>query len=260
MPPDGVSALRVAGYVRYYKAQEQQILLMQDEVNNVRQVVAPSDLRDIQARHTKSGLGNDEWSAFFRDYEGDVGAILSKMLLKAQKSRDAWVGTPPTPNEDAQQPFIAEGAKLEECNLSLLLAEIDRLQQLVSIDKDTAKRFKELSIKITTETELLRASREKLNDHVGASQRLEVLAGERCESYKRVFSALIAEEQVLQELYSPIKQRLESAQGTLNKLSFSIARTVDIEAWAAEGESLLNLSKKGPFRGREACARKCSIL
>ncbi|MCQ9186703.1 hypothetical protein KMT30_48235, partial [Streptomyces sp. IBSBF 2953] len=44
---------KVAGYVRYYKAQEQQILLMQDEVNNVRRVVAPSDLRDIQSRHTK---------------------------------------------------------------------------------------------------------------------------------------------------------------------------------------------------------------
>ena len=172
---------KVAGYVRYYKAQEQQILLMQDEVNNVRRVVAPSDLRDIQARHTKSGLGNDEWNAFFRDYKGDVGAILSKMLLDAQKNRDAWIGIPPTQNEDSQSEYVAEGANLEECSLSLLEAEIDRLQQLVSIDEDTAKRFKELSIKITTETELLRASREKLNDHVGASQRLEVLVGERCE-------------------------------------------------------------------------------
>jgi len=247
---------KVAGYVRYYKAQEQQILLMQDEVNNVRQVVAPNDLRDIQARHTKSGLGNDEWSAFFRDYEGDVGAILSKMLLKAQKNRDAWIGVPPTQNEDPHREYISEGANLEECNLSLLQAEINRLQQLVSIDQDTANRFKELSTKITTETELLRASREKLADHVGASQRLEVLVSERCESYKRVFSALVAEEQVLQELYSPIKQRLDSAQGTLNKLSFSVARTVDIEAWSAEGESLLNLSKKGPFRGRGTLREK----
>ncbi|MCQ9186889.1 hypothetical protein KMT30_49195, partial [Streptomyces sp. IBSBF 2953] len=107
---------------------------------------------------TKSGLGDDEWNAFFRDYKGDVGAILSKMLLEAQKNRDAWIGIPPIQSEDPQSEYVEEDATLEECSLSLLEAEIDRLQQLVSIDQDTANRFKELSTKITTETELLRAS------------------------------------------------------------------------------------------------------
>ena len=67
---------------------------------------------------------------------------------------------------------------------------------------------------------------------------------------KRVFSTIVAEEQVRPELYSPIKKRLDSVQGTLNKLSFSLARTVDIDAWSSQGESLPNLSKKSPFRGR----------
>ncbi|MCI0911809.1 TrlF family AAA-like ATPase [Pseudomonas putida] len=247
---------KISGYVRHYKAQEQQILLMQDEVANIRRVVAPSDLREIQARHSASGLGRDEWSAFFRDYKGDVDAILSGMLLTAQRNRDGWLGTSPAKNEDIQQPYINDGADLEQCTLALLQAEIGRLQQLVSIDQDTAKRFKELSTKISTESELLRASKEKLSDHEGAAERLQSLIGERNDSYKRVFSALVAEECVLQELYSPIKELLENAQGTLNKLSFSVTRTVDIDAWSEEGESLLNLSKKGPFRGRGALREK----
>ncbi|HBQ8682556.1 TPA: AAA family ATPase, partial [Klebsiella pneumoniae] len=139
---------------------------------------------------------------------------------------------------------------LEKITLARLEAEITRLQELVSVDKDTAKRFKEISQKITTETELLRACNEKLADYEGATERLEGLVSDRYEAYKNVFSALIAEEAVLNDLYSPIKARLDSASGTLNKLSFSVARTVDIDAWSDEGESLLNLAKKGPFRGR----------
>lgn len=247
---------KIAGNVRHFKAQEQQILLMQDEVNNIRRVVAPNDLREIQARHTASGLGTDEWSAFFRDYKGDVETILSNMLLTAQRNRDGWLGVSPAKSEDIQQAFVADSTDLEQCTLAALQAEIDRLQQLVSIDKDTAKRFKELSTRITTENELLRASKEKLADHEGAAERLQTLITERYESYKRVFSALVAEERVLQDLYFPIKELLKNAQGTLNKLSFSVARTVDIDAWSAEGESLLNLTKKGPFRGRGTLREK----
>ncbi|WP_313201076.1 TrlF family AAA-like ATPase [Pseudomonas sp.] len=247
---------KIAGYVRHFRAQEQQILLMQDEVGNIRRVVAPTDLREIQARHAASGLGVQEWAAFFRDYKGDVDAILSGMLLTAQRNRDGWLGVAPAKKENVELPYIDDGADLDQCTLAQLQAEIGRLQQLVSIDQETAKRFKEISTKISTESELLRASKEKLADHEGAAERLQSLISERNESYKRVFSALIAEEHVLQDLYSPIKELLESAQGTLSKLSFSVARTVDIDAWSEEGESLLNLSKKGPFRGRGSLREK----
>lgn len=247
---------KIAGYVRHFKAQEQQVLLMQDEVSNIRRVVAPSDLREIQARHSASGLGGDEWRAFFRDYKGDVDAILSSMLRNAQTNRDGWLGAPPAKKEDVEAPYIDDAADLDQCTLAQLQAEIGRLQQLVSIDQETAKRFKELSTKISTESELLRASKEKLADHEGAADRLQCLLNERNDSYKRVFSALVSEERVLQDLYSPIKALLESTEGTLNKLSFSVTRTVDIDAWAEEGESLLNLSKKGPFRGRGTLREK----
>src|SRR3990167_1934583 len=220
---------------------------MQDEVNNVQAVVAPNDLRDIRARHTSSGIKDSEWNAFFRDFNGNVEEILDAMLVSAKRNRDGWLGVPPPKSEDPTQAYIQDSEDLEKITLARLEAEIARLQELVSVDKDTFKRFREISQKITTETELLRACNEKLADHEGAAERLNGLVGDRYEAYKNVFSALIAEESVLNELYAPIKARLDSASGTLNKLSFSVARTVDVGAWSDEGESLLNLAKKGPF-------------
>ncbi|MEE4684252.1 AAA family ATPase [Pseudomonas alliivorans] len=241
---------KIAGHVRYFKTQEQQILLMQDEIKNIRGVVAPNDLRDIQSRHTSSGLKEHEWNAFFRDFNGNVEEILDAMLVSAKHNRAGWLGTPLPKLEDVNQSYIQDLDDLDQVTLARLEAEINRLQKLVSLDKDTANRFREISQKVTTETELLRACNEKLVDHEGANNRLEGLIAERYEAYKTVFAALIAEEAVLKELYAPVKARLSSASGTLNKLSFSVSRTIDIDTWSEEGESLLNLTKKGPFRGR----------
>lgn len=244
------ASTKVAGYVRYYKTQEQQVLLMQDEVRNVRNVVAPNELRDLKARYTSSGIKDDQWGAFLRDFNGNVEETLSAMLVSAQRGWEYWLGTKLPKLEDLTQPYIQDDENLEKIPLARLEAEIARLQELVGVDEETAKRFKEISLKITTESEMLRACNEKLADHEGATERLKGLVADRFEAYQGVFSALIAEEAVLNDLYAPIKARLESASGTLNKLSFSVARSVDVDAWSAEGESLLNLSKRGPFRGR----------
>lgn len=241
---------KIGGFVRYYKTQEQQVVLMQDEIKSVRNVVAPNELRDMKIRHATSGIKGPQWEAFLRDFNGDVDATLNEILISAKQNKEGWMGSPPAKLEDPAQAYISESEDLEKITLTRLQAEITRLQELVSVDKDTAKRFREISQKITTETELLRASNEKLADHEGATERLKDLVADRYGAYKDVFSALVAEEEVLNELYAPIKARLDSASGTLNKLSFSVARTVDIDAWASEGESLLNLTKKGPFRGR----------
>lgn len=244
------AAETVGGYVRYFTAQEKQILLMQDEVANVRTVIAPEDLREIKERHAASRIGAEEWTVFFRDYKGNVDEVLQTMLASAQKSKKSWRGALPSPKDDPLLSYIADGAEIGKQPLSLLEAEIERLQLHVSIDKETSTRFADASKKITLETELLRAINEKLKDYEGATTRLDALVQERDAAYQRVFAAILAEQKILAELYAPIKLRLEAASGTLKKLSFSISRTVDMDGWVAEGEALLNLTKKGPFRGR----------
>lgn len=246
------AAETVGSYVRYYTNQENQILLMQDEVANVRTVIAPEDLREIKERHAASKIGEQEWDIFFRDYKGNVDEVLQKMLTTAQHNKKWWIGIPPIPNTDPAVKFVEDDATLTKLPLAQLQAEITRLQQQVSVDKETSTRFAAASKKITEEGELLRATKEKLTDHEGAAFRLDSLLKDREEAYERVFAAILSEQQVLAELYAPIKSKLETAFGTLRKLSFSITRTVDIDTWATEGEVLLNLSKKGPFRGKGA--------
>ena len=246
------AAQKVGGYVRYYTSQENQILLMQDEVSNVRTVIAPEDLRQIRERHSATKIGENEWGVFFRDYKGDVDQILQKMLASARQQKSWWIGTPPAVNEDTSASFISDNAELLKLPLAQLQAEIGRLQQQISIDKETSARFTAASSKIAAESELLRATTEKLRDYEGAALRLEGLLAERDSAYQRVFAAILSEQQVLADLYTPIRSKLDLAYGTLKKLSFSIVRDVDIDAWAAEGESLLNLSIKGPFRGKGA--------
>ena len=82
--------------------------------------------------------------------------------------------------------------ELERQPLALLEAEIERLQKLVSVDADTARRFKALSDKITRETELLNGLREKLADCKEAKGRLKLLLEEREATYVRVFQAVVA--------------------------------------------------------------------
>ena len=79
--------------------------------------------------------------------------------------------------------------------------------------------------------------------------------------YALVFDGIIDEERELSALYAPLGARLETEEGALGKLSFSIRRVVDVGAWAQSGEDLLDLRKTGPFKGRGAllAAAKTSL-
>jgi DNA repair exonuclease SbcCD ATPase subunit len=146
--------------------------------------------------------------------------------------------------------LIASDAALDRMPLSLLEAETARLEKLISLDRDTANRFSAISRRLDEETTALNRLGENLADCKGAKERIKVLAGDREAAYVRVFDAVLAEQKVLTDLYSPLMARLEQTEGSLKKLSFTAARHADIERWADEGEQLLDLRQKGPFKGR----------
>lgn len=72
----------------------------------------------------------------------------------------------------------------------------------------------------------------------------------------QVFDFILAEERVLRDLYAPIRAKLDAEKGTLGKLSFSVRRIVDVEAWATAGEKLLDLRQAGKFQGRGSVAER----
>lgn len=243
------AAEKVRSFVRHFKNREQQLLLMQDEVQSFRNSQAPEDLRTVRERHLSSGIKDPDWDNFLLRYSGDVDAVLKSGVADAQTHSRNWKGTTPA-TVDPAAPLVADGAVLEREPLARLEAEIARLQGQISIDRDTAQRFTAVSNRITSETELLGRIKEKLTDAEGADGRLIGLLAEREASYVRVFEAVLAEQQLLADLYAPIRARLEASVGTLGKLSFTICRHADLESWANRGEALLDLRKQGPFRGR----------
>lgn len=245
-----VAAEKVRGYLRYFAAREQSLLSLKDEVGNLRGHQAPEALRRSQERHKASDLKPEEWRQFLLDYQGDVDTSLTTHLARARKDAKDWKGSPPASAADPNVALIEDGAELQHQPLTLLEAEIARLEKLVSVDRDTANKFSALSRRITEETATLDRFKEKLTDYEGARPRVRALVQEREAAYVRVFDAILAEQALLTDLYSPLMTRLGAAGGTLKKLSFSVNREADVARWAVSGEDLLDLRVQGSFKGR----------
>jgi hypothetical protein len=101
--------------------------------------------------------------------------------------------------------------------------------------------------------------REKLKDCNGARARVAALVTEREQGYIRVFEAVLVEERVLNELYSPLRTRLQTAGGTLARLSFTVTRVADLAAWAKRGEALFDL-RGGPFKGIGSLEKEANTM
>lgn len=244
------ASVSVQSYIRFFTNKQASVKAIQAEVQSYRAAGAPEELRQMKDRHKNSALAQDDWTPFLRDYKGDVGATITKHLGDAQTGAASWKGAPPVVNADVNVPYVADDADLKQVPLATLQAEINRLQQLVSIDKQTADRFAAISKKIADETALLNNLNEQLKDCEGAAERRKALAQEREATYQRVFEAILSEEAELKALYGPLMTRLAAAGGTLSKLSFAVTRTSDTAEWAKAGEALLDLRKQGAFRGK----------
>jgi ABC-type lipoprotein export system ATPase subunit len=244
------AAEKVRGYLRHFAAREQSLLSLKDEVGNLRSHQAPETLRRSQERHKASALKPEEWKLFLLDYKGDVETSLTTHLASARKGAKDWRGIHPVSIADPNVALIGDEAELDRQPLALLEAEIARLEKLVSVDRDTANKFSALSKRITEENATRDRLKEKMADCEGAKTRVRVLVQEREAAYVRVFDAILAEQAVLRDLYSPLMTRLAEAGGTLKKLCFSVNREADVSSWAEDGEELLDLRLQGSFKGR----------
>ncbi|MGA0565618.1 TrlF family AAA-like ATPase [Ancylobacter sp. VNQ12] len=244
------AAEKVRSYLRHFANQESSLLSLQDEVKAFRQNKAPEALRQTKSSFVAARLGDADWQAFLLEYRGDVDAALSAKLETARKAAASWRGTVPAPLTDPNRSYLADNADPEKTPLAVIEAEAARLQALINIDTETAKKFAGLVKRIAEENTQIEATRVTLADCEGAAARMEELSTRRRETYLRVFESIIAEEQVLRDLYQPLVDRLQAAQGTLRKLSFSASRHADIKQWASLGEKLFDLRRAGDFKGK----------
>ena len=242
--------------LRKITSQRQAFFSLQDEVTDHRQNQAPEALRRIQARHPDSGLKNEQWAEFLLDYKGKVDQSLDRYIKWVHKRIAELKGTPPE-TTDENMPYIDDDVDLGVVSLAVLEAEMQRVEKLVSADKNIQRKYAAISEKITTESAALEKLTDKLKDCMGSKDRVVQLQKDREQAYGRAFEALIAEQVVLEQLYEPLMARLAATTGTLNKLSFSVDRVADVNIWATEAEeNLLDLRKQGLFRGKGALIEK----
>nr|WP_292176067.1 AAA family ATPase [Mesorhizobium sp.] len=232
--------------------QRRAFVALQDEARSVRATGAPEMLRQAQARHGNSGLDANQWDEFLLIYKGDIDKSLTAYIAWADGEVRKLNGVPP-PAGDPNVALIADNADLSALTLAPILAEMTRLGALLSADKLVRDQYTALNGRITQESSALQALELRFTDAQGAAARRKVLQNERDNTYGRVFEAIINEQNALAGLYAPLMARLAAESGTLNKLSFSVRRIADVEAWGSVAEEeLLDRRKTGPFYGRRS--------
>ncbi|WP_372430341.1 TrlF family AAA-like ATPase [Janibacter melonis] len=213
----------------------------------------PALVADLRRTHMAAGLAEPDWQAFELKFAGDPADVVAKHLVAVRQQIASLTGQPiPKPTTPAAewQPFIADEADLATMPLSSLKAESVRLGQLIGLDGAKQKQLTALNDKITKNEAALIAATATATNAASAQARIIALAENRKASYASLFDGFASEQAELTKMYAPLSAMLSAQLGTLGKLSFSVRRVVDVEAWAARGEDLMDLRTGTTFRGR----------
>lgn len=238
--------------IQAFNNQKRSFNTLQDEVRSMRATQAPEMLRQVRARHLNNGLDDQQWSEFLLVYKGDVDNNLADYIAWADVEIAKLNGVAPLLG-DPSVPLIAENVDLSKLPLALIVAEMKRLEALIGADKLIQGQYSALAGRIAQENAALQSFTSKLTDAQSAAARRKILQAERDEAYRRVFEAIVNEQNALANLYAPLMGRLAAETGTLKKLGFSVRRIADVQTWGAFAEeNLLDRRKAGPFQGQGA--------
>ena len=234
--------------------------LLKDHVEQRRQKTSNDELRLLQTRHVDTGLEKEEWDQFRTDFVGDVENILNEKMSDTKKQIAKLEGPiiPSAVEKDSDelevpsQKTLLPNAPLDKVPFNTLIAEANRLQALIGIDKDKRTQFNKLTKNIRLAGTELKRLEAQIKDAEGAQDRISELKEIRREDYAGVFEGIIAEVTALKDLYKPLSEQLDKEDGALKKLSVSFKRHVDIEGWVDRGEELLDLRRASKFQGHGA--------
>jgi len=201
-----------------------------------------------------AGLTAEQWKEFTLTYEGEVDELLDSEIksVHAQiKNHKGPTGTEVDEAEDPAKapPYFDDKVVLAEQTHTLLLKEQRRLESKIGVSVVRRQRYTSLSGKIVRAETALAQRDTEIKRAEAATSKITELLQSREEAYKGLVLQIEKEASFLQSLYKPLQDRLEAQEGTLKKLTFSVNRTVDMEAFGEVGERLLDKSRAGKFRG-----------
>ena len=225
---------------------------LQSAVQSARATRFPRNLERLRDGHSAASLADAEWDAFRVEFAGDVHGILDRVLKQVGDDVSALAGI----TIDDPGSATLEGLERDEllqCSINELKAEASRLERLVGLDEARRKKLRNL----TEAASQTRTRIQRLRQDIERSENetTDEFVARRLERYGAYFEALLEEESELRRLYAPLDDVLEQFGASVAKLRFVVKRVVDVDAWADEGESLLDLRKEGAFRGEGELAR-----
>ena len=245
---DRVNLLRSAietvnGNISQLRRRESALLQLKFEIEDQTKVKSPSELRVLQLKFASSSLNDSDWNKFLLRYTGNVVDLVDHSISDIGKTAGELSGTEPT-QLNAKGRYCEETADLKTLPLAVLEAELRRLEGGITASKVASDRYSAVSKKILNEKAALATLQEKLEDCKKAPERLKELWASREVAFKSSIEALLDEEKVLTELYTPIQKRISGGSGTLSKLKFTVSRRANISKWQANGEVLLDERSK----------------
>lgn len=235
------------------KLRERSLQALAETVQDLESRRLPAIRDELQADHVDAALTPEDWDTFAVAFKSDPKALIRRTLDAVRKGLEVLVGpqlTKPTGPVQEVAPFIPDDAILDAATLTSLKAESWRLGELIGLDASKTKQLTDLNRKIAQ----AEAGLEPLNRQIvaaeGAAARIVALAEKRRAAYAGLFDGFVEEQEQLAELYAALESVIGAGDDTLGKLSFTVRRVVDVEAWARQGEDLLDLRIAGAFRGR----------
>jgi energy-coupling factor transporter ATP-binding protein EcfA2 len=139
----------------------------------------------------------------------------------------------------------AAGEAEKPQGLAALEAECEALSKQLGLDKANVQKRADLMTKIPIAKQKEETARKDLEHAKKAQERRKEHQVARVSAFEALFAALASEEDALQRLYGPLREQLQK-DARLQKLSFTVQRYVDLDAWVTRGEQLFDRRKR-PF-------------
>jgi shikimate kinase len=202
---------------------------------------------DLQRAFDDVPMSASDWEAFRPNFSGNPYSVLAK---KTAGHEHALQGVRLRSN---QTPTVTSTTdELTACSLDALKQARVSVGEQISADQKNLQRLRQLNQLHTTQDAKRRRVEEDLKRAQQSSERLSQILQERASLYGQFFDLIIEQCDILNQLYEPLAAKLQTASTSANKLRLRVTRSVDVDAWAEAGESLLDLRKHGHFKGRGA--------
>ncbi|MBO1358942.1 AAA family ATPase [Acetobacter sacchari] len=200
----------------------------------------------LQPTLREVGVPEGEWKKFRPDFPAEIEPPLA--------AREKAVNEAIAVVEGGEPPAAGTIRKL--------LAEIDELMKRETADKARQERTKQIQNRVAViNTEVERLNAEIKNVEENGSAQIATFGTKRLDAYVAYFANLKLEQQALQGLYDPIRERL-TKQALLKgrELEFAIRWAADVSTWIERGAALFDQRRAVPYGSVEQLGKAANRI